>query len=128
MSYHYTKIPDLTYNKCPMYFRTPLSKEMTRATVFSEKYLYFHSPSMINNPASDIKTLGKFITISRHNSGSPYDNYDYSTYEFELGNVNCKQNGQPDGEIYLIGIPDSDEEMILIDTILYWGWPVFFTL
>lgn len=128
MSYHYTKIPDLTYNNCPMYFRTPLNKEMTRATVFSEKYLYFHSPSMKNNPASDIKTLGKFITISNNNSGSSYDNYDYSTYEFELGNVNCKQNGQPDGEIYLIGIPDSDEEMILIDTILYWGWPVFFTL
>jgi hypothetical protein len=111
-----------------MYFRTPLNKEMTRATVFSEKYLYFHSPSMTNNPASDIKTLGKFITISRQNSGSLYDNYDYSMYEFELGTVKCKQNGEPDGEIYLIGIPDSDEEMILIDTILYWGWPVFFTL
>ena len=125
MSYHYTKIDDLTFNGVELYFRTPLTTVFTHATIFSDKYLYFHSPSMENNPASDIKTLGKFVKLSRRSSGSPYDDYDYSVYEFELGTVNCKPDGQTDGHIYLIGIPDSNDNMSQVDCIVYKGWPVF---
>jgi len=124
--YHYTKIDDLTFNELTLYFRTPLCKDMIRATAFTNKYLYFHTPSILNNNASDIKTLGKFIQLTRRNSGSIYDDYDFSVYEFELGSVNCKRDGQTDGEIYLIGIPDSDEGMTLIENICYKGWPVFY--
>jgi hypothetical protein len=125
--YHYTKIDDLTFNELTLYFRTPLCKDMIRATAFSNKYLYFHTPSMLNNNASDIKTLGKFIQVSRRSSGSMYDDYDYSVYEFELGSVNCKRDGRTDGEIYLIGIPDSDEGMTLVENMCYKGWPVFYS-
>jgi hypothetical protein len=128
--YHFTKIEHLTFNNCPMYFRTLLTKEMTRATIFSEKYLYFHSfsVSVSNSNNLMIKPLGNFIRISRHNSGSHYDNYDYNVYEFEFGTVNCKQDGQLNGEIYSIGIPDSDEGMTPVENMFYKECPVFFTL
>jgi hypothetical protein len=127
MSYHYTKIEELVFNDKPLYFRTPLTKEFTRATSFSNKYLYYHSPSSILH-TSEVNSLGKFITVSRRNSGSIYDDYDYSVYEFELGIVNCKQDGRTDGDIYLIGIPDSDEGMTPMDNMMYRGWPVFYNI
>jgi len=126
MSYHYTKIDDLMFNNSQLYFRTPVIKLLTFATTFSEKYLYYHSPSFKTSPTSDIKTLGKFVKLSRRSSGCPYDDYDYSVYEFELGNVDCDTNGKTDGHIYLIGIPDSDEGMTPVDSMVYKGWPVFY--
>ena len=127
MNYHYTKIDDLTLNNSQLYFRTPLTNKYTRATEFSEKYLYYHSQSStVNNSESEIKKLGKFVKVSRQSSGSMYDDYDYSVYEFELGNVNCKQDGRTDGHIYLIGIPDSDDGMTIVTSMVYKGWPVFF--
>ena len=125
MSYHYTKIDDLILNNQQLYFRTPLTTVFTRATTFSDKYLYFHSPSL-NNIETDNKSLGKFVKLSRRSSGSPYDDYDYSVYEFELGTVNCKPDGQTDGHIYLIGIPDSDDGMTIVTSMVYKGWSVFF--
>ena len=127
MSYHYTLINNLIFNESQLYFRTPLTREFTRATTFSDKYVYYHSPSYIdNNPASDIKPLGKFVQISRRSSGCPYDDYDYSVYEFELGTVDCGTDGQTDGHIYLSGIPDSNDGMVSVDSMFYNGWPVFF--
>lgn len=124
--YHYTKIDELTINGLSLYFRTTICKDMIRATTFSNKYLYFHTPSILHNNASDIKTLGKFIQVSRRSSGVIYDDYDYSVYEFELGSVNCKRDGRIDGEIYLVGIPDSDEGMTPVENMCYKGWPVFY--
>ena len=40
--------------------------------------------------------------------------------------MNCKRDGQIDGEIYLVGIPDSDEGMTLVENMSYKGWPVFY--
>jgi hypothetical protein len=125
MQYHYTKIDDLTFNEFQLYFRTPLTKELTRATAFSEKYLYYHSTLDIIH-TSKLNSLGKFIKVSRQNSGSMYDDYDYSVYEFELGIVKCKRDGRTEGNIYLVGIPDSDEGMTLVDNMKYRGWPVFY--
>jgi hypothetical protein len=124
MPYHYTKIEDLVFNDKPLYFRTPLTKDLIRATAFSEKYLYYHSPSSILH-TSEVNSLGKFIKVSRRNKD---DDYDYSVYEFELGIVNCKRDGRTDGEIYLIGIPDSDEGMTPMENMLYHGWPVFYNV
>jgi hypothetical protein len=124
MPYHYTKIEDLVFNDKPLYFRTPLTKELIRATAFSDKYLYYHSPSSILH-TSEVNSLGKFITVSRRNID---DDYDYSVYEFELGIVNCKRDGRTDGDIYLIGIPDSDEGMTPMDNMMYRGWPVFYNV
>ena len=127
MQYHYTKIDDLLINDKQLYFRTPLTKEFTHATAFSEKYLYYHSQSStVNNSESEITPLGKFVTVSRRNSGSIYDDYDYSVYEFELGTVKCKRDGRTEGHIYLVGIPDSDEGITLVDNMVYKGWPVFY--
>ena len=127
MQYHYTKIDDLLINDKQLYFRTPLTKEFTHATAFSDKYLYYHSPSdTVNNSESEIKKLGKFVKVSRRSSGSIYDDYDYSVYEFELGSVNCKRDGRTEGHIYLVGIPDSDEGMTLVDNMKYRGWPLFY--
>ena len=125
MQYHYTKIHDLLINDKQLYFRTPLTKQFTRATEFSDKYLYYHSPLSIIH-TSEITPLGKFVTVSRRNSGSMYDDYDYSVYEFELGIVKCKRDGRTEGDIYLVGIPDSDEGMTLVDNMKYRGWPVFY--
>ena len=122
MNYHYTKIDDLTFNNSQLYFRTPLTTVFTRATTFSDKYLYYHSYSATVNSESDVKSLGKFVKISRHSS----NDYDYSVYEFELGIVKCKPDGRTDGNIYLVGIPDSDEGMMPVDNMLYHGWPVFY--
>jgi hypothetical protein len=124
MSYHYTKIDDITFNDVELYFRTPLTTVFTHATIFSDKYLYFHSPSS-SKTDPNIKSLGKFVKLSRMSSGCPYADYDYSVYEFELGNVNCKQDGRTDGHIYLIGIPDSNDNMYPVDCMVYKGWPVF---
>ncbi len=130
--YHYTKIDELLYNGESLYFRTPLTNKFTLATAFSDKYLYYHCPpkptiekDKYNTVESDIKKLGKFVRVSRRSSGSPYDDYDYSVYEFELGIVNCKPDGRTDGNIYLVGIPDSDEGMTLVPSMVYKGWPVF---
>lgn len=127
MSYHYTKIDDLTFNNSQLYFRTPLTTVFTHATAFSDKYLYYHCPPTIENePDPDVKKLGKFVKISRHSTGSMYDDYDYSVYEFEFGTVKCKQDGRTDGNIYLVGIPDSNEDMTLLTSMVYKGWPVFY--
>ena len=126
MNYHYTKIDDLTFNNSQLYFRTPLTTVFTRATTFSDKYLYYHSYSATVNSESDVKSLGKFLKVSRQSSGSMYDDYDYSVYEFELGSVNCKRDGRTEGHIYLVGIPDSDEGMTLVDNMKYRGWPLFY--
>ena len=119
MQYHYTKIDDLTFNNSQLYFRTPLTTVFTRATTFSDKYLYYHSYSATVNSESDVKSLGKFLKVSRQSSGSMYDDYDYSVYEFELGIVKCKPDGRTDGEIYLVGIPDSNEGVTHLASILY---------
>lgn len=126
MTYHYTKIDDLMFNELQLYFRTPLTNKFTRATAFSDKYLYYHNPLSTLNSESDIKTLGKFVKLSRQSSGSMYDDYDYSVYEFELGNVKCKRDGRTEGDIYLVGIPDSDEGMTHLDSMIYKGWPIFY--
>ena len=128
MSYHYTKIDDLTFNNSQLYFRTPLTTVFTRATTFSDKYLYYHSYSATVNSESDVKSLGKFLKVSRQSSGSMYDDYDYSVYEFELGIVKCKPDGRTDGEIYLVGIPDSNEGVTHLASMLYHGWPVFYKI
>jgi hypothetical protein len=125
MQYHYTKIDDLMFNDKQLHFRTPLTKQFTRATAFSEKYLYYHSPVSILH-TSEINPLGKFVKVSRQSSGSMYDDYDYSVYEFELGTVKCKRDGRTEGDIYLVGIPDSNEGMTLVDNMKYRGWPVFY--
>jgi hypothetical protein len=89
--------------------------------------LYYHSQSSsVNNSESEIKKLGKFVKVSRRSSGSMYDDYDYSVYEFELGIVKCKRDGRTEGHIYLVGIPDSDEGMTLVENMTYRGWPIFY--
>jgi hypothetical protein len=40
--------------------------------------------------------------------------------------VNCKKDGRTDDEIYLVGIPDSDEGMTPVDKMFYREWPVFY--
>jgi hypothetical protein len=118
MSYHYTKIDDLTFNGVDLYFRTPLTTAFSRATTFSQKYLYYQ----LRHHKTDIAYvgLGSFIKMSRHSSGSIYQDQ----YEFTLENIKCKQNGQPDN-IYFIGIPDSNENMCQVDSMFYKGLPVF---
>ena len=37
-----------------------------------------------------------------------------------------KLDGRTEGEIYLVGIPDSDESMTLVENMFYKGWPVFY--
>lgn len=132
MPFHYTKIDDLSFNDIPLYFRTPINNTMTRATTFSEKYIYFHTQSIINNDVSNIKCLGNFIKMNkfRNEDETTDENKDRLPfyYEFQLGNVYCNKNGRTEGEIYLIGIPDSDENMIQLENMFYKECPVFYTI
>ena len=120
MTYHYFKIDDLTFNGLELYFGTPLTTAFSRATTFSQKYLYYQ----LRHHKTDIAYvgLGSFIKIHKQNSGSQYEHY--NVYEFTLENIKCKQNGQPDN-IYFIGIPDSNENMCQVDSMFYKGLPVF---
>jgi hypothetical protein len=124
MSYHYFKIDDLTFNGLELYFGTPLTTAFSRATTFSQKYLYYQ----LRHHKTDIAYvgLGSFIKIHKQNSGPIYQDQDqyYNVYEFTLENIKCKQNGQPDN-IYFIGIPDSNENMYQVDSMFYKGLPVF---
>ena len=123
MSFHYTKIENLSFNGSPLYFRTPLTKEFTRATIFSEKYIYFHTISSLVNESTDTKCLGNFIKMSKIKDEDTDNiiNKDRLLfyYEFQLGNVYCNKNGKTEGEIYLIGIPDSDQNMVQLENIFY---------
>lgn len=124
MSYHYFKIDDLILNDKELYFGTLLTTTFSRATTFSEKYLYYQ----LRHHKTDITYvgLGSFIKIHKQNSGYIYqDQYEhYNVYEFTLENIKCKQNGQLDN-IYFIGIPDSNENMCQVDSMFYKGLPVF---
>ena len=128
MPFHYTKIDDLSFNDTPLYFRTPVINTMTRATIFSDKYIYFHTQSIIDNDMSNIKCLGNFIKMNTHKNENEIKDRLPFYYEFQLGNVYCNKNGRIEGEIYLIGIPDSDENMIQLENMLYKEWPVFYTI
>jgi hypothetical protein len=130
MQFHYTKIENLSFNDSPLYFRTPLTKEFIRATIFSEKYVYFHTTSLLDNDMTDTKCLGNFIKMNKLKNEDEIINKDRLPfyYEFQLGNVYCNKNGKTEGEIYLIGIPDSDENMIQLENIFYKDWPVFYTI
>ena len=130
MQFHYTKIENLSFNDSPLYFRTPLTKEFTRATIFSDKYVYFHTPTTVDNDMKDIKCLGNFIKMNKLTNEDDFINKNRLPfyYEFQLGNVYCNKNGKTEGELYLIGIPDSDENMIQLENIFYKDWPVFYTL
>jgi hypothetical protein len=130
MQFHYTKIENLSFNDSPLYFRTPLTKEFIRATIFSEKYVYFHTTSLLDNDMTDTKCLGNFIKMNKLKNEDEIINKDRLPfyYEFQLGNVYCNKNGKTEGEIYLIGIPDSNENMIQLENIFYKDWPVFYTI
>lgn len=128
MPFHYTKIDDLSFNDTPLYFRTPVINTMTRATIFSDKYIYFHTQSIIDNDMSNIKCLGNFIKMNTLKNENEIKDRLPFYYEFQLGNVYCNKNGRIEGEIYLIGIPDSDENMIQLENMLYKDWPVFYTI
>jgi hypothetical protein len=114
MSFHYTKIDDLSLNDSSVYYKTPFNNNMTRATTFSEKYIYFHTPSIIDNTTTDIKCLGNFIKMNKFKNDDEIkdENKDRLPfyYEFQSGNVYCNKNGRTEGEIYLIDIPDSDDK------------------
>ena len=89
MPFHYTKIENLSLNDKPLYFRTPLTKEFIRATIFSEKYVYFHTTSLLENESTDTKCLGNFIKMNKLKNEDDIINKDRLPfyYEFQLGNV-----------------------------------------
>ena len=130
MQFHYTKIENLSFNDSPLYFRKPLTKEFIRATIFSEKYVYFHTTSLLENESTDTKCLGNFIKMNKLKNEDEIINKDRLPfyYEFQLGNVYCNKNGKTEGDIYLICIPDSNENMIQLENVFYKDWPVFYTI
>jgi hypothetical protein len=116
----YVKIDKIIYKGKEVFYRKPINIEMHLATEFSKNYEYFYKEK--EDEDEKIKYLGKFIEFGMY-GGNPYwDNYDYPIIKFEKDNVfeNKKQY------IYSRGIPDSADNMVIMEDIEYEGFPVYY--
>lgn len=112
MDYVYTKINHLKYKGFDLYYRSEIDNKAHPATVFNDKYEYFYKSPYNNN---EIKALGKFKGMSKRSSNLRYNDYDYDVYEFTNDFVSCDEKKY----IFCTGIPESGENMILLESHKY---------
>jgi len=116
----YVKIETISYKGKEVFYRKPINIEIHLVTEFSKNYEYFYKEK--EEVDVEPKYLGKFIEFGMY-GGNPYwDNYDYPIIKFEKDNVfeNKKQY------IYGRGIPDSFENMFIIEDLEHDGFPVYY--
>ena len=112
----YVKIEKMIYKEKEVFYRKSINTEIHLATEFSKNYEYFYKEN------EEPKYLGKFIEFGMY-GGNPYwDNYDYPIIKFEKDNVfeNKKKY------IYCRGIPDTNDNMYIIEDMEYEGFPVYY--
>lgn len=114
----YVKIENMSYKGNEVFYRKPINTELHIATEFSKNYEYYYKEETDVEP----KYLGNFEGKGMY-GGNPYwDNYDYPILKFEKENIFDNKTKF----IYCKGIPDSDENRILIENMIYEGFPVYY--
>jgi len=115
----YLKTDTIRYQGKEVYYRKPINTELHQATEYNDHYVYYYKQTVNNGP---LVFLGKFVELRKYRSDSYFDDHDYPIIVFEKDFVyeTKKEN------IYCKGIPDSDENMILIDNMNYEGFPVYY--
>ena len=113
----YVKIETMSYQGKEVFYKKPINTELHAATEFSNNYEYYYKEN-----EEEPKYLGKFEGNGMY-GGNPYwDDYDYPIIKFE--NKNVFENKKI--YIYCKGIPDSDENMVIMVDIEYDGFPVYY--
>lgn len=113
----YLKTDNIRYKGKEVYYRKPINTELHKATEYNENYEYYYKG--VNEK---LVVLGKFVTLRKYRSDSYFDDCDYPIIVFDTDFVyeTKKEN------IYCKGIPDSDENRILIEDMEYEGFPVYY--
>jgi hypothetical protein len=115
----YIKIDFITYKRKEVFYKKPINTELHKATEYTNNYEYYVKETESDeNP----KYLGKFIEFSMYRGSSYYDDCNYPIIVFEKGNVfeNKKEN------IYCKGIPNSCENLDLIEDMYYDDFPLYY--
>ena len=116
----YINIDNIEYKGYKTFYKLPIDTiTKQKITIFNDKYIYYLKTESSNE---EYKLLGKFECISKINLGCPYNDYDYDVYVFENDKVLCTQKEC----IYSVGIPDSNENMFLIEDMKFNGFPIYY--
>ena len=115
----YLKTDTIRYQGKVVYYRKPINTELHQATEYNDHYVYYYKQTVDNG---QLVFLGNFVELRKYRSDSYFDDRDYPiivfdkdfVYETKKDNIYCK------------GIPDSDENMILIDNMDFEGFPVYY--
>jgi hypothetical protein len=109
MSFVYCKIENIKYNDYNLYYKKPIVDTIALAEEFNDKYTYF-----FKCPITDkLHPLGKF----------KYRNdFDSEVYEFTEGFITLSERDY----IYCKGIPESGENMILVEGMFNLEFPVYY--
>ena len=125
----FVKIDNITQNGFEVYYKKPINTYFHKATVFNDNYKYYYNFRTFDeeDPQSEDYTnlyrpIGKFKGMSKVNLVCPYSDIDYDVYVFEKDKIFCNKKDL----IYCCGIPDSDENMILIEDKLYQDYPMYY--
>jgi hypothetical protein len=114
----YVKIETMSYKTKQVFYRKPINTELHLATEFSRNYEYYYKEETDVEP----KYLGKFEGKGMY-GGNPYwDNYDYPIIKFEKENIFDNKTEF----IYCKGIPDSNDNMCIIEDMEYEEFPVYY--
>jgi len=114
----FVKIDKMYYQGKEVFYKKPINTELHIATEFSKIIYEYYYKEKEEEP----RYLGKFEGNGMY-CGNPYwDDYDYPIIKFEKENVfeNKKEN------IYCKGIPDSDENMCIIEDMMYEEFTVYY--
>lgn len=114
------KIANITNNGYELYYKEPIDVQMQKATVMNAKYNYFHKAPYHEG---GVRNLGTFKGLSKRSSNCRYDDYDYDVFEFsEYDYIACSEKRN----LYCVGIPETGENMVLLDGMLSQGYPVYY--
>lgn len=115
----YVKIDKMSYRGKEIFYKKPINTELHRATEMTKNYEYFYKEIETDeNP----KHLGKFVEKRMYRSSCHFDEYDHPILAFETENIFDNKTKF----IYCKGIPDSDENKVIIDDMEYGGFPVYY--
>jgi len=117
-SFHFIQIDHMEYNGSEIYYKKPINSLIHKANIFNDKYIYYFK----NEGSEETKLVGKFIGPGKISSSSPYHDYDYDVYNFDMKQILCSKKQL----IYCSGIPDSEENMVLITNLNYQGYEVYY--
>jgi len=109
----------MSYKGNEIFYKKPINTELHQAIEISKNYEYYYKE---HEKEESPKFLGKFIEFRMYRSSGYYDDTNYPIIVFEHDFIfeNNKRN------IYAIGIPDSNENKILIHGMDYEGFLVYY--